>query len=226
MPAGTRLAVHRDVWLDARYSTPSLNIQLLAMLEALSIRKAVHAIMTVRALAASVPCARATGGVVVNATDMRVPVTRGELREDLAEFRQDIAQQLSAFEEKHGKVLEKHTESLAHQGRLLAHQGGLLAHQGELLARQRQLIEKTSQDIETWGGSLLARIEKSEQQGAESTRAAVQASEQRLVEQIAHYMGVIREDMQQRFSALHKAFTDRPGRVSRSEAAVSPRATR
>jgi hypothetical protein len=133
----------------------------------------------------------------VNATDMTAPVTRGELREELAVLRQEVHQRISSLEEKHGGILENHGRVLEHHSRLLENHG--------------RLLEKNGRDLELWGGALLERMKESEQRLAKQLGA-----------EIARHIGAIQEDMQKQFAAFHEAFGDLPERMRRVEAAVFP----
>lgn len=83
---------------------------------------------------------------MLDATDMSTPVTRGELREELAQLEIRLEQKLEQKLDQ--KLDQKLTERLAH------------------------LATKT--ELELWGGALLARIESGEQRTIERMEALEQ----------------------------------------------------
>ena len=116
--------------------------------------------------------------------DMSAPVTRGELRQELEHFRQEFRQELKQE----------------------------FATKQELEHAVSQLA--TKQELEMWGGALLARLEP------------LQGMEQRLLAELARYTKASQESMSKEVSVIDEKYADLPGRVSRLESEVVARKRR
>jgi hypothetical protein len=140
--------------------------------------------------------------VMAGATDMSTPVTRGELRAELAQLEIRLEQKL---EEKLEQKLEEKLEQKLEQR---------LAH----LA--------TKAELETWGGALLARIDGIEQrfngieQRFDGFEQRFDGFEQRLLTELARHTRAISESMSMQISVIDERYADLPPRVSRLEAEV------
>ena len=97
-------------------------------------------------VARSASRSRSREGIVIDATDMSTPVTRGELREELMQLEVRLEERLERkLEEKLERKLEEKLERKLEE------------------KLERKLEEKLERKLEVWGGALLARIESSEQ---------------------------------------------------------------
>jgi hypothetical protein len=105
--------------------------------------------------------------MMFDGTDMSTPVTRGELREELAQLENRFDQKLSQLE--------------------------------------NRFDQKLRTGLEAWGNVLLARID---------------ASEQRLLTELARHTKAIHESMATQISIIDEKYADLPGRVSRLETKV------
>jgi hypothetical protein len=140
------------------------------------------------------------GGGIMNIVDMSTPVTRGELREELALLEQKIEQKLEQ------KLEQKFDQKLELWG-------------GALLAR----ITESDQRAKESEQRLLARITESEQRAIESEQRALARateSEQRMLTEIARHIRAANEAMIAQLSVIDEKYTDLPGRVRRLETKV------
>jgi hypothetical protein len=128
---------------------------------------------------------------MVDATDMSTPVTRGELREEIAQLEVRIEQKLE--------------QKLAH----LATKTELELWCGALLARVLARIESGEQ-------RMIDRMEALEQRMIER----MVALEQRLLGELARHTTAIYESMSVQISVIDEKYADLPHRVRQLEAKV------
>jgi hypothetical protein len=141
---------------------------------------------------------------MADATDMSTPVTRGELRAEIAplatkaELRAEIAPLATKAE------LQSAIAPLATKAEiaLLATKAeiALLATKAELRAEVALLATKVELDL--WGGALLARMD---------------AFEHRLLAEVARHTNATFEAMSTQISVIDEKYADLPPRVSRLE---------
>ena len=130
---------------------------------------------------------------MAGATDMSTPVTRGELRAELAP--------LATKAELRAAIAPLATKA----------EIAPLATKAELRAAIAPLATKV--ELELWGGALLARLE-----GA--LRARLDAFEHRLLADLARHTNAAFESMSTQISVIDEKYNDLPPRVSRLEGKV------
>src|SRR5512140_2481469 len=158
-------------------------------------------------VARSASRSRSRGGMVmIDSTDMSAPVTRGELRAELAEFEirfdQKIAQ-LATKAELAQLATKAESAHLATQAEIAQ-----LATKAEIaqLATKAEIAQfATKAELETWGRTLLARFD---------------SSEQRLLAELARHTRASAEDLSAQISIIDEKYADLPTRVDRLEAKV------
>jgi hypothetical protein len=105
---------------------------------------------------------------------------------------------------------------------------------GELRAELQQLEQKlahlaTKNELEIWGGGLLARIESTETRLIERIERLEERSillEDRLLAELARHTKAICEEMSRRMSAIDEKYADLPSRVSSLETKAFTRGRR
>ena len=145
-----------------------------------------------------------------NATDMSTPVTRAELREELAkmatkaELREELAKMATKAD------LREETEKIRAQ----------MATKTELREETDKIRAEmaTKTDLEVLGRALLARIES----GEHRLSTQMNDMEQRLHLELAGYARAHHEQMVSLISIIDEKYADLPGRVKRLEGAVFP----
>ena len=147
--------------------------------------------------------------MTVNATDMSTPVTRGELREELGQFETRFDQKLEKLETRIDGKLEQLEERI--DGKLEKLETRIDGKLEKLEERIDGKLEKLETRIDTWGGALVARID---------------ASEQRVLTELARYVKAMQETLLVQVSVVDEQYKDLPGRVNRLEAAVFPSGAR
>jgi hypothetical protein len=135
---------------------------------------------------------------MVDSRDMSTSVTRGELREELAQLEIRLEEKLE----------QKLAQKLVH------------------LATKAELVPlATKVELEHWGSALLTRIELGEQRliqrmaGLEQSMAGI---EQRLLVELARHVKAVSEDMSRQISIIDEKYGDLPSRVRRLETEVFP----
>jgi hypothetical protein len=182
-------------------------------------------------------------------TDMSTPVTRGELREELAVLKQDIgdlaAKQdlLATKQELAGLATKKDLADLATKQELagLATKKDLadLAAKQDLLATKQELAGlATKKEVAELAAKvdLLARVTQQELAERATRRdleiwggalvARMDGMEHRLSAELARHARAIQESMQAQVSASDEKYADLPGRVRRLETTVFERKRR
>jgi hypothetical protein len=130
-----------------------------------------------------------------------LPVTRGELREEL----EQLQRRFQEFQQELRIELKAELAPLATKAELAP-----LATKAEL---EPLATKARARDL---GGALLTRIESSERRLIER----IDGTEQRLNAELARHAGALHESMSARFVAGDEKYADLPGRVNRLEAAV------
>lgn len=145
-----------------------------------------------------------------NEADMSTPVTRGELREELAVFGQELRQEFrrdfvtkAEFQEEVARLATKEE---------LRQEVAKLATKEEL--RQEVAKLATREELEHWGGALHALLVRMDQR-IDQLRLDVQTD-------IARQMGVLQEWFSRAISTIDDKYADLPGRVARVEEEVFP----
>ncbi|HEY0993797.1 MAG TPA: hypothetical protein VGD80_42370 [Kofleriaceae bacterium] len=155
---------------------------------------------------------------------MSTPVTRGELKDELAALRKEFREETAPLATK-----AELREAIAP-----------LATKAEL----REAIQKaiaplaTKAELEIWGGALLARIQSTEQglkehiktteQGLkelikateQGLKELIKATEKQLQTDLARHAGVLQEWMSSMITAYDDKYADLPGRVKALETRV------
>jgi hypothetical protein len=131
--------------------------------------------------------------MTIDATDMSSPVTRGELREELAQLESRIERRFDVkLDDKLGALERKFDDKLDHLERKIDDKlGGL----------ERKFDSK----LDLWGGALLARIAE---------------SEKRVVAELARHTQAVYESMTKQISVIDEKYRDLPGRVTGLEVDV------
>ena len=99
---------------------------------------------------------------------------------------------------------------------------------GELKAELEQFEIRLDQKFDRkldlklglWGGALRAQIEASEQRLLTELAHHVEASEQRLLTELARHVGAIQEALSTHVSVIDEKYADLPARVRRLETTV------
>ena len=148
-----------------------------------------------------------------NAMDMSTPVTRGELKEELAALRKEFREETALLATK-----AELREAIAP-----------LATKAELHEAIQEAIAPlaTKAELETWGGALLARIQSSEQGLMELIKTTeqglkelIRATEKQLQTDLARHAGALQEWMSSMITAYDDKYADLPGRVKALETRV------
>jgi chromosome segregation ATPase len=156
--------------------------------------------------------------VMADATDMSTPVTRGELRAELAQFEQTLEQKLA-----------QRLAPLATKAELEVWGGALLARieSGEQRLLERidghgQRIDRLEQRFDR----LEQRFDRFEQrfdrfeQRFDAFEQRFDGFEQRLLTELARHTQAIHESMSMQISVIDEKYADLPPRMSRLEAEV------
>jgi len=129
-----------------------------------------------------------------DATNMPTPVTRGELKAELEQFEIRLEMRL---EQKLEQKLDQKLEQLE------------IRLEQKLDQKMDQKIERLEQKLDErlglWGGGLLAQI---------------QASERRVLAELARHLRAFQEAMLTQVSAIDDKYADLPARVTQLEATV------
>jgi hypothetical protein len=166
--------------------------------------------------------------------DMSTPVTRGELREELATFKREFKTELKTElkaelkteltqELKTELARELKTELARELKREFQDEFARFVTKDELKQELARFATKT--ELELWGGALLANIA---QQFAAADQRMV-AMEQRMFDEIARHTRAALEATSLQIAASHELYADLPRRVGRLESRVfgaGPRRTR
>jgi phage shock protein A len=149
--------------------------------------------------------------VMADATDMSTPVTRGELRAELAQFEQTLEQKLA-----------QRLAPLATKAELEVWGGALLARieSGEQRLLERidghgQRIDRLEQRFDR----LEQRFDRFEQR-FDAFEQRFDGFEQRLLTELARHTQAIHESMSMQISVIDEKYADLPPRMSRLEAEV------
>jgi exonuclease VII large subunit len=125
------------------------------------------------------------------ATDMSTPVTRGELRAELAQFE-------IRFDQK------------------LEHWGGALLARIE--SGEQRMLKRMFEHMDSSEQRMLARIESGEQRMLKRMFEHMDSSEQRMLTDLSRHANAIQEAMSAQISVIDEKYTDLPARVSWLEA--------
>jgi len=140
---------------------------------------------------------------MVSATDMSTPVTRGELRDAIAEAIAPLATKVD-LELWGGALLERIKSGEQRLGSVDQRLGSVEQRLGS--------VEQRLGSVEQRLGSMEQRFISLEQR--------IDRTEQRLSEELARHANAICETLAKQISASAEAYADLPGRVNRLEAAV------
>ena len=133
-------------------------------------------------------------------SDMSTPVTRGELREELAQLDNKFTQLDNKFTQLDNKFAQLDNKF------------------AQLDNKFTQLDNK----LEIWGGALVARIQSNEQR-IDCVAQQIQSSEQRILAELARHAKAIQESVSTQITAVDEKYKDLPARVSRLESAGNGR---
>lgn len=159
--------------------------------------------------------------------DMSTPVTRGELRLELAELEARVDSKLGRLDEKIEKL------RVSTRGDLEIWGGALLARIAESEARSKQLMSEFATSLTTLMNHVATSAENvtstlmtvMDQRFAAVDQRMV-AMEQRLMVELARHSRVNAESLATQITAIDEKYSDLPERVSRLEAQVVPRGPR
>jgi hypothetical protein len=145
----------------------------------------------------------------MNAMELAAPVTRGELREELAVVRHESAARFAAIDDKFAAIDDKFAE-----------------------VDDRFASLDTKSDV--WFGALLSRVQQGENR-MDRIEQRIEQSERRLLAHIdttlverlsaefARHARTIQEEMRSQVSVIDEKYNDLPGRVEETVFPLEPR---